>query len=34
MATARSMGTLGFNLCKEERHHSFGKDRIGQTWGG
>jgi DNA-binding MarR family transcriptional regulator/GNAT superfamily N-acetyltransferase len=23
---------LGFRLCKEERHHSFGKDLVGQTW--
>jgi GNAT superfamily N-acetyltransferase len=23
---------VGFKLCKEERHHSFGKDLVGQTW--
>ena len=23
---------LGFRLCKEEHHHSFGKDLVGQTW--
>jgi hypothetical protein len=22
----------GFELVKEERHHSFGKDLVGQTW--
>jgi hypothetical protein len=22
----------GFQLTKEERHHSFGKDLVGQTW--
>jgi DNA-binding MarR family transcriptional regulator/N-acetylglutamate synthase-like GNAT family acetyltransferase len=23
---------VGFKLCKEECHHSFGKDLVGQTW--
>jgi GNAT superfamily N-acetyltransferase len=23
---------LGFKLCKEERHRSFGKSLVGQTW--
>jgi hypothetical protein len=22
----------GFQLVKEERHHSFGKDLVGQNW--
>ncbi|TIU70725.1 MAG: MarR family transcriptional regulator, partial [Mesorhizobium sp.] len=22
----------GFQLVDEERHHSFGKDLVGQTW--
>jgi hypothetical protein len=22
----------GFRLTQEERHHSFGKDLVGQTW--
>ena len=32
VAARRIYEALGFRLCKEERHHSFGKDLIGQTW--
>ena len=32
IAARRIYEAVGFKLCKEERHHSFGKDLIGQTW--
>lgn len=32
VAARRIYEAVGFRLCKEERHHSFGKDLIGQTW--
>jgi GNAT superfamily N-acetyltransferase len=32
IAARRIYEAVGFKLCKEERHHSFGKDLVGQTW--
>ncbi len=32
VAARRIYEAVGFKLCKEERHHSFGKDLVGQTW--
>src|ERR1700730_15480365 len=33
LASARRIyQAAGFQLTKEERHHSFGKDMVGQTW--
>ena len=31
-AARRIYQAAGFKLTKEERHHSFGKDLVGQTW--
>jgi DNA-binding MarR family transcriptional regulator/GNAT superfamily N-acetyltransferase len=32
VSARRIYEAVGFKLCKEERHHSFGKDLVGQTW--
>ncbi|HYL00706.1 MAG TPA: bifunctional helix-turn-helix transcriptional regulator/GNAT family N-acetyltransferase [Steroidobacteraceae bacterium] len=32
VSARRIYEAAGFKLCKEERHHSFGKDLVGQTW--
>jgi len=32
VAARRIYDAVGFKLCKEERHHSFGRDLVGQTW--
>jgi len=32
VSARRIYETAGFTLTKEERHHSFGKDLVGQTW--
>jgi GNAT superfamily N-acetyltransferase len=33
LVSARRMyEAAGFQLTKEERHHSFGKELLGQTW--
>jgi DNA-binding MarR family transcriptional regulator/GNAT superfamily N-acetyltransferase len=32
VAARRIYQAAGFQLTKEERHHSFGKDLVGQTW--
>jgi len=32
MAARRIYQAKGFRLVKEEQHHSFGKDLVGQTW--
>ncbi len=32
VAARRIYQAAGFKLTKEERHHSFGKDLVGQTW--
>jgi GNAT superfamily N-acetyltransferase len=32
VSARRIYEAAGFTLCKEERHHSFGKDLLGQTW--
>ena len=32
VAARRIYEAVGFKLCKEEGHHSFGKDLVGQTW--
>lgn len=32
VAARRIYETTGFKLTAEERHHSFGKDLVGQTW--
>jgi GNAT superfamily N-acetyltransferase len=32
VSARRIYQAAGFQLTKEERHHSFGKDLVGQTW--
>jgi hypothetical protein len=33
LASARRIyETAGFRLVKQEQHHSFGKNLVGQTW--
>jgi GNAT superfamily N-acetyltransferase len=32
VSARRIYETAGFKLAKEERHHSFGKDLVGQNW--
>ena len=32
VSARRIYESVGFRLTKEERHHSFGKDLVGQTW--
>jgi DNA-binding MarR family transcriptional regulator/GNAT superfamily N-acetyltransferase len=32
VAARKIYDAVGFKLCGEERHHSFGKDLVGQTW--
>jgi GNAT superfamily N-acetyltransferase len=32
VSARRIYQATGFELTKEERHHSFGKDLVGQTW--
>lgn len=32
VSARRIYEAAGFKLCKEERHHSFGHDLVGQTW--
>ncbi|MDE2052806.1 MAG: GNAT family N-acetyltransferase, partial [Gammaproteobacteria bacterium] len=32
VSARRIYQAAGFRLTKEERHHSFGKDLVGQTW--
>jgi DNA-binding MarR family transcriptional regulator/GNAT superfamily N-acetyltransferase len=32
VSARRIYAAVGFKLCKEECHHSFGKDLVGQTW--
>jgi GNAT superfamily N-acetyltransferase len=32
VSARRIYEAAGFKLCKEESHHSFGKDLVGQTW--
>jgi GNAT superfamily N-acetyltransferase len=32
VSARRIYQAVGFQLTKEERHHSFGKDLVGQTW--
>ena len=32
VSARRIYQAAGFRLVKEERHHSFGKDLLGQTW--
>jgi GNAT superfamily N-acetyltransferase len=32
VSARRIYEAAGFRLAKEERHHSFGKDLVGQTW--
>jgi GNAT superfamily N-acetyltransferase len=32
VSARRIYQAAGFELTQEERHHSFGKDLVGQTW--
>jgi hypothetical protein len=32
VSARRIYQAAGFHLVEEERHHSFGKDLVGQTW--
>jgi GNAT superfamily N-acetyltransferase len=32
VSARRIYEAAGFQLIKEERHHSFGKELLGQTW--
>jgi GNAT superfamily N-acetyltransferase len=32
VSARRIYQAAGFTLTKEEKHHSFGKDLVGQTW--
>jgi GNAT superfamily N-acetyltransferase len=32
VSARRIYQAAGFRLTREERHHSFGKDLVGQTW--
>jgi GNAT superfamily N-acetyltransferase len=32
VSARRIYQVAGFQLTKEERHHAFGKDLVGQTW--
>jgi GNAT superfamily N-acetyltransferase len=32
VSARRIYEAMGFKLCKEEHHHSFGKNLVGQTW--
>ena len=32
VSARRIYEAAGFKLAEEERHHSFGKDLVGQTW--